>query len=139
MIEQSTDKRVAREYFPAFVAGDRAWWERHARPDFRRHDPGLPYEVVGIEGLQRHRDALLAGVTDLNLPIHDVMEGEGKVLVRLRCRGTHRGTLFGHAPAGGAIDVEVFDLFRLEGGRLVEHRAMVDSLSLLKQLGASSL
>ena len=93
------NKRVAREYFPAFIAGDRAWWERNVRPDFRRHDPGLPYEVVGIAGLQHHHDVLLAGVPD----------------------------------------VEVFDLFRLSGGQLAEHWAMVDSLSLLKQLGATTL
>ncbi|WP_171034145.1 ester cyclase [Lichenicoccus roseus] len=133
------DKQVAREYFDAFIRGDRDWWQRNVRPDFRRHDPGLPYEVVGIEGLQHHHDVLLAGVPDLNLPIHDVMEDDGKVLVRLRFRGTHTGEFLGHAPTGGAIDVEVFDLFRLEGGQLVEHWAMVDSLSLLKQLGATSI
>ena len=133
------NKRVAREYFPAFIAGDRAWWERNVRPDFRRHDPGLPYEVAGIAGLKHHHDVLLAGVPDLNLPIHDVMADGDKVLVRLRFRGSHRGEFFGRAPTGGAIDVEVFDLFRLSGGQLAEHWAMVDSLSLLKQLGATKL
>ena len=137
--EMTTGKRVASEYFPAFIAGDRAWWDRHIRADFLRHDPGLPYEVRGIAGLQHHHDVILAGVPDLDLPIHDVMEGDGKVLVRLRFRGTHRGTFFGHAPTGGAIDVEVFDLFRLEGDQLIEHWAMVDSLSLLQQLGATAL
>ena len=139
MTQRDRNMAVARGYFDAFVAGDRAWWERHVRPNFRRHDPGLPYEVVGAEGLAHHHAVLLAGVPDLNLPIHDVMEDAGKVLVRLRFRGTHSGELFGHEPTGGAIDVEVFDLFRLEGGQLVEHWAMVDSLSLLKQLGATTL
>ena len=133
------NRRIAREYFAAFISGDRAWWARNVRPDFRRHDPGLSYEVVGIEGLQHHHDVLLAGVPDLNLPIHDVMEDADQVLVRLRFRGTHRGEFFGHAPTGGAIDVEVFDLFRLQDGQLAEHWAMVDSLSLLKQLGATTL
>lgn len=139
MSERERNKRVAVEYFAAFVAGDAAWWRENVAPGFRRHDPSLPYEVVGPAGLRIHHDVLLTAVPDLNLPIHDVMEDEGKVLVRLRFRGTHRGELFGIAPTGNAIDVEVFDLFRLEGGRLVEHWAMVDTLGLLKQLGVTSL
>ena len=133
------NKRLARAYFDAFVAGDRTWWERHVRPDFTRHDPGLPYEVVGVDGLQHHHDVVLTGVPDLHLPIHDVMEDENKVLVRLRFRGTHKGEFFGYAASGARIDVEVFDLFRLENGLLVEHWAMVDRLSLLLQIGATAL
>ena len=136
--DRDHNKRVAIEYFAAFVVGDAAWWRDNVSPDFRRHDPGLPYEVIGPDGLQHHHNVLLTGVPDLNLPIHDVMEDEGKVLVRLRFRGTHRGELFGVAPTGNAIDVEVFDLFRLVGGKLAEHWAMVDTLGLFRQLGVHS-
>jgi len=138
MSDRDQNRRVAVEYFAAFVAGDATWWRDNVSPDFRRHDPGLPYEVIGPEGLQHHHDVLLTGVPDLNLPIHDVMEDEGKVLVRLRFRGTHRGELFGVAPTGNAIDVEVFDLFRIVGGKLAEHWAMVDTLGLFRQLGVHS-
>lgn len=139
MSDREHSKRIGVEYFTAFVAGDATWWRENVAPGFKRHDPGLPYAVVGPAGLQHHHDVLLAGVPDLNLPIHDVMEDEGKVLVRLRFRGTHLGELFGIAPTGNAIDVEVFDLFRVAGGKLVEHWAMVDSLGLLRQLGVTSL
>ena len=81
---------------------------------------------------------ILKGVPDLNLPIHIVMADDDKVLVCLRFKGTHEGEFFGHPPTGNAIDVEVFDLFRLADGKLVEHWAMVDTLGLLKQLGATS-
>ena len=139
MSDREHSKRIAVEYFTAFVVGDAAWWRANVAPDFKRHDPGLPYELVGPAGLQRHHDVLLTVVPDLNLPIHDVMEDGGKVLVRLRFRGTHQGDLFGIAPTGNAIDVEVFDLFRVAGGKLVEHLAMVDTLGLFRQLGVTSL
>lgn len=139
MADREHNKRVALEYFDAFVAGDEAWWQRNVSPAFKRHDPGLPYDVVGPAGLQHHHDVLLTGVPDLNLPILDVMEDGGKVLVRLRFRGTHEGELFGIAPTGNPIDVEVFDLFRLEDGKLVEHWAMVDTLGLLRQLGVTAI
>ena len=133
------NKRVALEYFDAFVAGDRAWWEQNVAPDFRRHDPGLPYQVIGPPGLQHHHDVLLAGVPDLNLHIHTVVAEDDKVLACLRFRGTHTGEFFGIAPTGNPIDVEVFDLFRFEDVRLAEHWAMVDTLGLMRQLGVTQI
>ena len=139
MNERDHAKRISVAYFQAFIDGDMGWWRENVAPDFRRHDPGLAYAVVGPEGLQHHHDVLLAGVPDLNLPIHDVMEDGGKVLVRLRFRGTHRGTLFDIPATGNAIDIEVFDLFRVENGKLAEHWAMVDTLGLLRQLGVTRI
>lgn len=139
MSNREQNKRVAVEYFDAFVTGDKAWWAANVSQSFKRHDPGLPYEVIGPAGLQHHHDVLLTGVPDLNLPIHVVLEDDDKVLVCLRFRGTHKGEMFGLQPTGNAIDVEVFDLFRLESGKLVEHWAMVDSLGLMRQLGATSI
>ena len=133
------NKRVAREYFDAFVKGDKDWWARHVAADFLRHDPGLPYAVIGPAGLQHHHDVILGGVPDLNLPIHTVIAEGDKVLVCLRFRGTHSGKLFGYQPTGNPIDVEVFDLFQVQDGMLVEHWAMVDSLGILRALGATQL
>ena len=130
------NKRIALEYFKAFVKGDKEWWAKYVAPDFLRHDTGLPYKVVGPAGLQHHHDVLLAGVPDLNLHIHTVIAEGDKVLACLRFRGTHSGEMFGYKPTGNPIDVEVFDLFQLKDGKLVEHWAMVDSLGILKALGA---
>ena len=85
------NKRVALKYFDAFVKGDTAWWKENVLANFKRHYPGLPYEVVGPEGLQHHHDVLLNAVPDLNLPIHLIMADDDKVLVCLRFRGTHEG------------------------------------------------
>ena len=133
------NKRITVEYFDAFVKGDKGWWAKHVAPGFRRHDPGIPYQVVGPEGLQHHHDVLLTGVPDLNLHIHTVIAEGDKVLACLRFRGTHTGELFGYQPTGNAIDVEVFDLFQLRDGVLVEHWAMVDAIGILKALGARTL
>ena len=133
------NKRITVEYFDAFVKGDKGWWAKHVAPGFRRHDPGIPDQVVGPEGLQHHHDVLLTGVPDLNLHIHTVIAEGDKVLACLRFRGTHTGELFGYQPTGNAIDVEVFDLFQLRDGVLVEHWAMVDSIGILKALGARTL
>ena len=132
-------KQLARDYFTAFLAADEAWWRKHIAPGFRRHDPGLPFEVVGPDGIKRLADALLPGIPDLALPIEDVIAEGDKVLVRLRVSGTHGGELMGIPATGRTIDIGVLDLFQFRGEQLVEHWALLDNLGLLRQLGVTAI
>lgn len=139
MSTQDVNKQLARDYFTAFLAADEAWWSEHIAPGFRRHDPGLLFEVVGPAGVKRLADALLPGIPDMQLPIEDVMAEGDKVLVRLRVKGTHGGELMGIAPTGRPIDIAVMDMFVIRDGKLVEHWALLDNLGLLRQLGVTAI
>lgn len=139
MADTDANKQLARDYFAAFLARDEAWWTAHIAPEFRRHDPGLPFEVRGPKGVKQLADALHPGIPDMQLPIEDVVAEGEKVLVRLRVRGTHGGDLMGVPATGRPIDIAVLDLFEIRDGRLVEHWALLDNLGLLRQLGVSSL
>ena len=130
-----TNKQLARDYFQAFLERDEAWWEAHIAPEFRRNDPGLPFEVIGPAGVKRLADALHPGIPDMTLPIEDIIAEGEKVLVRLRVKGTHGGELMGVPATGRAIDIAVLDLFQFQGGRLIEHWALLDNLGLLRQIG----
>ena len=132
-------KQFARDYFTAFLAADEAWWRKHIAPGFRRHDPGLPFELVGPDGVKRLADALLPGIPDLALPIEDVIAEGDKVVVRLRVRGTHGGELLGIPATGRTVDIGVLDLFQFRGEQLVEHWALLDNLGLLRQLGVTAI
>ncbi len=136
MSVQEANKQICRDYFKAFLARDTAWMAKHIAPDFHRHDPGLPFEVRGPEGVAQLHDALLPAFPDMELPLLDfVAEGE-KVLVRLKVLGTHTGAFGDLAPSGKRIDVAVLDLFQIRDGVLIEHWAQLDNLGMLKQLGA---
>ena len=131
-----TNKQLCRDYFAAFLKRDTAWMKRHIAPTFVRHDPGLPFEVRGAEGVAKLHDALMPAFPDMKLPLEDfVAEGE-KVLVRLRVKATHTGAFGEMAPTGRKIDIAVLDLFQIRDGVLVEHWALLDNLGMLKQLGA---
>ena len=116
MSNLEANKQLVREYFQAFLDADEAWWAKHIAPTFRRHDPGLPFEVVGPEGVKKLAVALRPGIPDMQLPIHDlVAEGE-KVLARISVKGTHAGDLMGVPATGKKIDIAVLDLFHIRDG-----------------------
>ena len=50
--------------------------------------------------------------------------------------GTHQNDFQGIPPTGKAIDLEGYVLDRFVDGKIVEHRAMFDTMTLLQQLGA---
>jgi predicted ester cyclase len=133
------NKQLVRDYFTAFLAKDVDWFKEHIAPGFRRHDPGLPFEVVGPQGVEHLADVLLPAIPDMRLPIDDlVAEGE-KVLARLTIHGTQQGELMGIAPTGRPIEVAVLDLFHIRDGKLIEHWALLDNLGMLKQLGVTAI
>jgi predicted ester cyclase len=137
MSTPEANKQLARDYFKAFLAADEKWWRDHIAPDFRRNDPGLPFEVIGPAGVKQLADALLPGIPDMVLPIEDIIAEGEKVLVRLRVRGTHGGELMGVAATGRKIDIGVLDHIR--DGKLIEHWALLDNLGLLRQLGVTTI
>jgi predicted ester cyclase len=131
-----SNKQLCRDYFNAFLARDTEWMQRHIAPTFVRHDPGLPFEVRGPEGVAKLHDALMPAFPDMKLPIDDVIAEGEKVLVRLSVQATHTGP-FGDIPATGRrISIDVLDLFQIRDNVLIEHWALLDNLGLLKQLGA---
>ncbi len=84
MSQLEANKQLCRDYFQAFLIKDEAWMRAHIAPTFVRHDPGLPFEVRGPEGVMQLHDALMPAFPDMQLPLLDfVAEGE-KVLVRLK-------------------------------------------------------
>lgn len=133
------NKQLIRDYFKAFLAKDVGWFKEHIEPGFRRHDPGLPFQVVGPEGVERLADFLLPAIPDMRIDLDDVVAEGDKVVVRLTLRGTHRGDLAGIAPTGRAIEVGVMDLFHLRDGKMSEHWALFDNLGMLKQLGVTAI
>jgi len=139
MASLDANKQFARDYFQAFLDSNEAWWNQHIAPDFRRHDPGLPFEVIGPAGVKQLADALHPGIPDMALPIEDIVAEGEKVLVRLRVRGTHSGELMGIPPTGRKIDIPVLDLFHIRDEKLVEHWAQLDNLGLLRQLGVTTI
>lgn len=130
------NKQICRDYFRAFLVKDEVWMRQHIATDFVRHDPGLPFEVRGPEGVMKLHDALMPAFPDMQLPLLDFVAEDEKVLVRLKVQATHTGAFGDLAATGKRVDIDVMDLFQIRDGVLIEHWALLDNLSMMRQLGA---
>ena len=103
--------------------------------DFIEHVP-FPGQGPGRDGLRDAIGTFLAAFPDMQWTTNEqVGEGE-KVVSRFSWTGTHRGEFLGIPPTGKSVKVwgVVMDLVR--DGVLSESRIIMDTLGLLKQLGA---
>src|SRR5215217_1098545 len=66
------------------------------------------------------------GFPDLSITIEDVMAEGDRVAARIVMRGTHLGEFQGITPTGKRVEVKAMDMFRICGGKIVEHWGHAD-------------
>jgi predicted ester cyclase len=72
---------------------------------------------------------------DHRFEVDDAIADGQTVALRGTMTGTHEGELMGIAPTGKRVAAQQSHWFRVEVGKLVEHWAVRDDLSMLHQLG----
>ncbi len=100
--------------------------------DIKEHQHGAQ---SGLEGLKATITELRRDIPDLEITIEDVIADGDRVCARLRGRGSHRAGFFGLPRTGRPITVEVIDICRFEGGKMVEHWGIPDRFAMLEQIG----
>jgi predicted ester cyclase len=95
-----------------------------------------PEEVRGRDGLEQvvqgYRDALSGLRVNIE---HQFTEGD-YVATRYTITGRHDGDLMGTAPTGKDVAFSGLTISRCENGRIAEEWEIVDTMSLLGQVGA---
>ncbi len=131
------NKAVVRRFNQEFIArGDEAVLEELLHPAFvnRTAVPGVD---PGIEGM-RHtiKRVLHRALSDIRVVIEDQVAEGDRVASRKRILGRHTGELLGAGATGRAVEIVVFDLVRLEGGKYLEHWGLNTIPLLAQQLRA---
>ena len=93
--------------------------------------------MVGPEGFKQFLEGTFTAYPDGQFIIEDMFAEGDKVAVRLTLRGTHEGvTRTGIAPTGKQITATAIEVYRLDGGKIVEKWMNFDFLGLMQQMGA---
>lgn len=80
--------------------------------------------------------ARLAGIPDLKVEIESTVASGDRAAASFVYSGTHNGPLSGVAPTGRTLRFTSCDIFRVQGGLIVEHWGMGDIAGVLAQLKA---
>lgn len=135
MTQTEVNKAIIRRFFGELDEGNSAVIEDVCAPDYALHFSGAPGSLdrAAARGLF---DGFFAAFPGIQHPIEDMVAEVEKVSVRLKVQGTHQGNFQGIPATGKEVTMAAIDIFRIEGGKVVEQWVEFDALGLMQQLGA---
>jgi len=130
---ERTNSETVQAFISAFWDGDGSEVaNRFVSDDYIDH-AYTPHDLTGLKN--QHRE-LVAAFSERRNAIEDIVTDCDKVMVRLTLRAVNSGSFRGAAPTNAPIEVTVFRTYRLVDGKIAEHWALLDTTTLLRQLGA---
>jgi predicted ester cyclase len=134
---RSEDNRAAvRACLDAVSSENSDGLERIVGPDYVLHDPALPGDIRGAEGLRELLRGYRKAFGGLRLTIDQQFSDGDYVATRWFVRGRHDGELMGASPTGKEIAFSGVTISRCRDGKVVEEWEICDTLGLLQQIGA---
>ena len=110
--------------------------DRIVGPDYVLHDPALPEDVRGAEGLGELLEEYRKALGGVRLTIdHQFTDGD-YVATRWFVRARHEGELMGASASGREVAFSGVTISRCSDGKIVEEWEICDTLGLLQQIGA---
>jgi predicted ester cyclase len=131
------NKELVRQYFGRVDTGDIAVIDDFVHDRYRDHNPPpfMP-DAQGVDGARQAFSYALSAFSGFRHEI-DAQYAEGDfVITRVTGWGRHTGEFMGIPPTGKTVQMSGITIHRIESGKVVEHWAQVDGMSLLTQLGA---
>ena len=105
--------------------------------DYRDHNPPpFPGLAEGIRGTAQTFPLGLAAFGEFHHEIPASISEGDKVASRVTGFGQHTGSFLGIPAPGKQVSMSGISIHRVKDGKLAEHWAQVDALSLLQQMGA---
>ncbi len=83
--------------------------------------PETLYRPSGLETLNAFLTEVGSAFPDYRLNINNLIVKENRVMVRYTISGTHKKDFRGLAPTNTRMDITGIDVFRLDGGRVIEY------------------
>jgi steroid delta-isomerase-like uncharacterized protein len=104
--------------------------------DYVLHDPAIPEEIRGPEGIKGFVQMYRSAYPDTDITVEDQIAEGDDVVTRWTARGTHQGELMGIPPSGNRVEVTGITVDRFSGGKFVESWTSYDALGMMQQIGA---
>ena len=87
------------------------------------------------QGIKQYITMLHSAFPDFHCAVEDLIAEGNRVVVRLTCRGTHRGELMGISPTDRQVNVTGISILHFAGGKIEERWNNTGNLGIMQQLG----
>jgi steroid delta-isomerase-like uncharacterized protein len=104
------------------------------KEDFVELDP-LPGQEQGREGLKAVIESMRTAFPDMHWVVREMVSEGEKVVTRFTWTGTHKGVFAGVPATGARVEVKGVVIDRLEDRMMADSRILMDTMSLMQQLG----
>ncbi len=128
---------VRRAFEEGWNAGNLEVFDEVTSSDYVLHDPTVPEDVVGVDGIKGFASAFLGAFPDLRFSIEEQVAEGDTVATRWTSSATHQGELMGIAPTGNRTEVSGVTVSRISDGKIAEDWNSWDALGLMRQIGAA--
>lgn len=133
MTEQEKNRAlVLRLIEEGFNKGDLSVVDELVAVDHKDHQRG---NSSGSDGVKEVITTLRTWFPDFNMTVGDTAAVGDMVWARFTARGTNLGSVMGRPPTRKKMNIDVIDIVRFEGGKMVEHWGVPDQLGMMIQLG----
>lgn len=93
------------------------------------------YVENGREANKQFWSYWLFAFPDTEVTVEDAFVAEDRVIGRFTYQATHAGEFMGAKPTGQRVEMTSIDIWRVEGGKFVEHWDELNGLEFFGQLG----
>jgi steroid delta-isomerase-like uncharacterized protein len=106
--------------------------------DFVELDP-LPGQQQGREGLKDVIGGLRMSFPDMHWVVDEMIAEDDKVVTRFTWTGMQHGAFLGIPATGRSVTVKGVVIDQLASGKMVKSRILMDTMSMMQQLGAAPI
>jgi steroid delta-isomerase-like uncharacterized protein len=129
------NKAQYRRFYEEFLnKGNTQVVDEVVDPNVVSHSP-FPDQKPGAEGLKEAILRFRNAFPDLHTKAEDILADGDKVVGRFTVTGTQKGEFMGMPASGKKFTYEEIAIVRFRNGKIVEHWAVTDILSMMAQLG----
>ncbi len=130
-----SNKNVLRRFHEAFDRGDLATCMRLMAPDFSATLDGMPapLDVKAFRGLA---EVFLSAFSNSKHTFETLVAEGDRVAMRASWSAVHTGTFNGIPASNRPVTITVTTFDRIVDGKMAEHRATMDIMGLMQQIGA---
>ncbi len=95
-----------------------------------------PQGNLDRDGFKEYVASWRAAFPDVHCEVDNLIQEGDRVAWSVRATGTHTGEFMGIPATGRSIDFDSLNIGTFEGGQAVSHWVLMDTLTVLTQLGA---